>query len=340
MNKRHAFIAILIASAYLFLMPVKGYTAITNGLQWLTSVQQADGSWGNWTEPVIRDTTTVADAFQILDPTSPAYFTALQWLAAQEAINYDYASRKINTFAKTNNDISLELNYLLTGQRPNGGWGIETEHESSNFDTSLSLLALKAANYTDSNIISSALGYLISTQNPDGGFGFYSGDDSNVYMTAIVLKTLSSYKGIFNVQSSINNAAAYLLTKQNPDGGFGSPSSTVYETALAIIALINSGQGQALPLQNAVNYLTTTQSPDGSWNQDPYSTALAIRALANEKPNLSITSGDIYFSNPAPTVGETITITANIKNTGPLQANNVVVQFYDGDPNAGGIQIG
>ena len=60
---------------------------------------------------------------------------------------------------------------------------------------------------------------------------------------------------------------------------------------------------------------------------------------ANVKPNLSISSNDITFSNSTPTVGETITITAIIKNTGPAEATAVSVQFYDGDPSSGGTLI-
>lgn len=65
---------------------------------------------------------------------------------------------------------------------------------------------------------------------------------------------------------------------------------------------------------------------------------------ANVKPNLSISSNDITFSNSTPTVGETITITVNVKNTGPGQApstgsGQVTVQFYDGDPSSSGVLI-
>ncbi len=60
---------------------------------------------------------------------------------------------------------------------------------------------------------------------------------------------------------------------------------------------------------------------------------------ANVKPNLSITSNDITFSNPAPTVGEAITITTNIKNKGTTNADNVLIQFYDGDPSSSGVLI-
>ena len=72
----------------------------------------------------------------------------------------------------------------------------------------------------------------------------------------------------------------------------------------------------------------------------PYSTALALRALASVKPNLSISAADISFSNPAPKAGDAITITANIHNTGTAQSDNVAVQIYDGNPASGGILIG
>lgn len=57
----------------------------------------------------------------------------------------------------------------------------------------------------------------------------------------------------------------------------------MYETALTFEALVASGAvgaDKATNMQNAIAYLTNTQLPDGSWDDDPYSTALAPRALA------------------------------------------------------------
>jgi subtilase family serine protease len=67
---------------------------------------------------------------------------------------------------------------------------------------------------------------------------------------------------------------------------------------------------------------------------------LALRALANIKPNLTISSSDITFSNQTPTRGETVTVTAAIHNTGPATAENIFIRFFDGDPSAGGVQFG
>ncbi|MFZ3136725.1 MAG: CARDB domain-containing protein [Thermodesulfovibrionales bacterium] len=206
-------------------------------------------------------------------------------------------------------------------------------------DTALALQALKAVNYSDQTIIQSVINYLLSTENSVGGWGFYQGDESNVYMTALVSMTLQQFQRTTSIATAINKAASYLIAHQNADGGFGTSDSTVYETAYAYLALIGVTTN-ATVLSNAINYLTSTQLTNGSWNDDPYSTALALRALATVKPNLSISSNDITFSNPTPTTGETITITANVKNTGTAQADNVLLHFYDGDPSGGGLLIG
>ena len=58
-----------------------------------------------------------------------------------------------------------------------------------------------------------------------------------------------------------------------------------------------------------------------------------------EIPDLTLSSEDISFSNPNPAVGETVTITATIHNEGNADANDVTVQFFDGDPDAGGTQV-
>ncbi len=317
-------------------------TAITNGLNWLSSNQNMDGSFGNVVPA--RDTPEVAVTLKYLNPTGPNYQNAINWINSNIPSNNDYLARKINSLALSGGDVSSLLTSLDSSQNADGGWGLSSNHTVGELlTTALSLLTLKAANYTDQTVINNAITYLLNNQNTDGGWAFRQaqGDetyDSNVYMTALVSWTLQQFPQTTSIATAVNKATSYLIAHQNADGGFGSSPSTVYETALAFEALISSGQA-SLPLQNAINYLTTTQLADGSWNDDPYSTALALRALANVKPNLVISSSDITFSNAMPTIGDTITITATIKNTGPANAENILVQFYDGDPSAGGSLI-
>jgi hypothetical protein len=70
------------------------------------------------------------------------------------------------------------------------------------------------------------------------------------------------------------------------------------------------------------------------------STEYYIKEILKKLPDLTFSSYDISFSNPSPAVGERVTITATIYNTGIADANDVIVQFFDGYPNNGGTQIG
>jgi peptidoglycan/xylan/chitin deacetylase (PgdA/CDA1 family) len=50
------------------------------------------------------------------------------------------------------------------------------------------------------------------------------------------------------------------------------------------------------------------------------------------KPDLTLTTGDISFNPGTPLEGEMVTISATIHNIGEAEANNIVVNFYDGIP--------
>lgn len=57
------------------------------------------------------------------------------------------------------------------------------------------------------------------------------------------------------------------------------------------------------------------------------------------KPDLAITASDIDFNPSAPFSGETVQITITVRNNGDANANNFLVNAYDGDPDAGGDPI-
>ncbi len=299
-------------------------TAITNGLSWLTTNQNSDGSFGI-TETSILDTTNVLDTLRLLQPTSTTYLTGVTWLSSQSVTSTDFLARQIISLSSVGVGITSDLTNLLGIENIDNGWGGDISATSMINDTVLALDALNAVNYSNQTTISNAILYLVTNQNSDGGWGFYAGDDSNVYMTAMVLQVFDELKATYNLSFPISNAAQYLLSHQNSDGGFGSSPSTVYETALSFLALLKSGQGSALPLQSAINYITTTQSADGSWNEDAYSTALALRALGSYLPNLYINESEIGISYTAVTVGSIISISAILHNNGGLGATNATV---------------
>lgn len=57
-------------------------------------------------------------------------------------------------------------------------------------------------------------------------------------------------------------------------------------------------------------------------------------------PDLAITAGDIQLSPSFPKTGDTVSLTARVTNLGQQGASNIVVRAFDGDPAAGGVQIG
>lgn len=56
--------------------------------------------------------------------------------------------------------------------------------------------------------------------------------------------------------------------------------------------------------------------------------------------NLSMSNGEIGVSNPFAAPGETVTISATLRNSGAKAIAGATVSFYDGDPAAGGALIG
>ncbi len=195
MRNYKAYSLIIFISLFWVLPSYAQSAAITNGLTWLSGNQNSNGSWGTKTELILIDTTEAINAFKYVNSTGADYTEGINWLSLQNTISTDELSRKITSLANAGADTSVLVSTLIGYRNTDGGWGLSTGFESEPLTTSLSLLALKAASYTDSNTISTALGYLISTQNPDGGFGFYSGDDSN------------GCKDLYGIQDSIQSSS-------------------------------------------------------------------------------------------------------------------------------------
>ena len=257
-------------------------SSIADGMNWLVANQNADKSWGGNDPSLVTSfnaTAEAVEALRICGNTGTAYSDGLTWLNGQAVDSVNFTANRLLVRANAGLDVSSELNSIFTWRNNiDELWGLDGEYSNDISDTALALLALKSANYTDQTVISNAINYLLSNQNTDGGFGFYQGNISNVYMTAIVLHTLQQFPQTTSIATSINKATSYLIAHQNADGGFGSSGSTIYEASLAYIALVGVITDNTV-LGNAINYLTSNQSSDGSWNQDAYSSALALRAL-------------------------------------------------------------
>ena len=291
---------------------------ITKGLSYLTSTQNSDGSWGNDSTDteLLPSTVSVIETLQVLNQTGTSNYTnAVTWLQSQGLDLSDYLSGRIHALSIAGTDRDLLLSYIDELEYV---WGVYDDFGVNNLDTALALQALKKVNYADQNTIDYALNYLISTQHPDGGWGLQQGMDSEVYYTALISSTLQQFQRTTSIATAINKSTVYLIVHQNTDGGFGSSASTVYETSLSYLALIGATTN-ATALTNAINYLTANQLADGSWDEDPYSTAFALRAM-----NLNISPP------PQPATGSVTGTISDASTSQPLSGVSVILQSNAG----------
>ncbi|MEM4397195.1 MAG: CARDB domain-containing protein [Candidatus Woesearchaeota archaeon] len=70
-----------------------------------------------------------------------------------------------------------------------------------------------------------------------------------------------------------------------------------------------------------------------------YNVSETRRFIINQ-PDLFLNNSRIYLNNTNPDLNENITIYVNVSNIGGLPVTNLLVNFYDGNPNNGGLFIG
>jgi len=74
---------------------------------------------------------------------------------------------------------------------------------------------------------------------------------------------------------------------------------------------------------------------DDLWNNQSSET----RNFTITRPDLTINTGNITFNNTNPDENDTILINATIYNLGGADANDTLIQFWDGEPGSGGVWI-
>lgn len=258
-------------------------SAISDGVAWLEANQDPYGLWGTEKKTPFRDATVVVEILNNLAADESAISNGLNAISAITTTSTDYLARKITAMASQSDAyVSPDLlDSLVNMQNDDGGWGYSKGYGSNVLETALALKALKLA--SDSNMASLGAGvsYLLSQQNGDGGWSFLSGDSSRVFYTAHAIIALALLADNYNVATQMQNGVDWLVTQIHGDGGFGTGgASNAYETglALAAIAKVDTLSPAAI---NARNYLDTTQLANGSWNDDAYSTAMALYGIIN-----------------------------------------------------------
>lgn len=231
--------------------------SIKNGLLWLSSVQNKDGSFGT-----LNPITTTALAIQAF---SNSFYS----------IPTPVLCNKCNC----NTEIDLALKYILTNAKVDNN-GVYFE-ENGNIDkpTGEVLAALLSLNspfevvnipnspidgYTFERLIDNIIDYLVASQNDNGSWGCSSNYDpcSNNNTTSFVIKGLSlaKCKGYFIPQSVFDNLQIWVEFIQNNCGGAGecSPCEGVNIANTAILIQLMSFLGYSCcdkNLRAAIQYI-------------------------------------------------------------------------------------
>ena len=244
---------------------------VTRGLTWLKSQIQTDGTLNPALVTIATVEQSRAETLQTLTVLGATSNSLAAKVAATGDLGTEYLARRAIALSLANQPQPTLIADLLARMNADGGVGAHSFYTSNPLDTAFLLLALKAANSTDTISINKALGYLTQSKNAAGAWG--AQEQARVYVTAYVLLAADAWKANFSVATITLPAKDWLLT-QRTSGQFGS----VMLNAVSLLALATQTNDTTV-LQPLNTALKTAQDANGSWSNDPYATALALRAL-------------------------------------------------------------
>jgi len=255
------------------------YADTTTGISWLTAQFDADSGRYQSSQDLAytyQTTSEVLQTLQLLNEPIPDAAAAYILDSNAFSSTEHYARQLLLVY---NSEIA---NTLLNRINEDSGVGDLADYASNALDTAFVLQALAQPQILDDDSFVEVLVPLIdyltnTTQKSDGGWGGYA-NDSSPYTTAIAMRAIWHYRHAvsnrptLNVDSSLQAAATYL--KQQLSNGLSN-----FEVALSLIALLPTLTEIDAQMSGAIEGLRQAQLLNGSWEEDVYTTALALRAL-------------------------------------------------------------
>ncbi len=250
---------------------------ISRGLAWLSSQQQAGGFF--------RSNTMAATDWQASTEALQAFASAGQldhlntqtlaaYLAGLNAPETELLSRRISANLRLGQPFADDLATLALRQNNDGGFGNENGFDSSVYDTLFALQVLANAGNRASPATSAAIGFLLSQQRNDGSFALDTDTASSAYITALTLRAVTPYLYVYNVGESLNKGQEYLYRLSAANGSWQSD----WQAALFLLAVVPLTT-DVTRYANTLSWLKLQQQGNGSWQDDAFTTALAIQAL-------------------------------------------------------------
>jgi hypothetical protein len=283
------FFFVFLALAFGFDAQATSYnTYLLQAVSWLNKQQNSDGSWGATPDlqPVYTSVAVQALAKAYNTDVNTAYYGGVAWLEDHAINNVDLTSRSAEALLNHGDNQNAALSYLQSSQSEITssyyGWGLSGNYNCSSLDTALALIALNDLGKSSIPNLQASLNYLKHTQfsvaNDQGWTIGYTNTTSDPSVTAIIIQALSRYTGTDSSLSTyITNGLTFLNSALTPTSTF-----TPSPIQLALAAQAAQDAGDTVKATSFLNYLVTSPSysSDGSWSEDPYVTAVALRALA------------------------------------------------------------
>jgi hypothetical protein len=276
-------------------------TQLTRGLDWLQAQVQSNGTISSERDSLAVVEQVRTEAAHTLAQAGRT--TALPDLAPSELsdLSTELLARRVIGLGATgrSDDAAEVLSVLMSRANGDGGFGGAIAQPSNPLDTSLALLAMRAGGIFRNARAQSALGYLGGAANADGSYSL----GRSTYVTAYALQAFTRFRNEYSLAPSIQRSRSALLAQQ-----VGGAYADSVDNAVAAIALAQSGP--ATDVAATVAALRNAQQADGSWNDDPYVTALALRALlvASSAPSTDAGRivGEVYDATSGLPLGQAL----------------------------------
>jgi hypothetical protein len=133
----------VIATLVFLSVPALAQGPVTEGVSWLQTHQNADGSWGEDSQSRLRGTSRAVEALCSANATGAAFQAGCDWLNDAVVLNNDYAARKLLTGVLVGSSTGGLGAIPLDRATAEGGWGFDGSHYRDLLTPSLTILGLR-----------------------------------------------------------------------------------------------------------------------------------------------------------------------------------------------------
>ena len=177
------------------------------------------------------------------------------------------------------------IDFLAQSQNADGGWSYRASAQSVSYVEATAAVLLALPNSAE-HARTSGKDFLLSLQHADGGWGIASIDSESGWMTAWAVRALAIFS---DTRDAVERGVHWLLATEGilVDDVIGhaqtlklfkidtalhgwpwqpGDAAWVHPTALAMLALIASGHGDASRVFDGASYLFDRAVPNGGWN--------------------------------------------------------------------------